>query len=1095
MNVQVLLGRANTGKTGYILSRLAAHQRAGEKAVLIVPEQYTFEAEHILSERLSGLLGVEVLSFARLNERILRLSGQSTPFLSPQGHRMVIRRSALTCKDSLLAFSRVAEKPGFAAQMQSVFSDLAHAGISPAALTEYAKRLPEGSALCGKLSDIATLYAETDAFLQQRYLTLDDAADRARELLPSSYLAGLPVYIDGVDRPSEQMYQWLAALMRCAGSLTIALCLDPASPPDADVFTPDALVLARMHDLASQFSIPLSTLVCDKAAAKTAPALCHLERNLFASPAGRYPHPAPEITVFAASDRLAETEALADAIQAQARAGIRYREMAVIVSAPDAYMLLISRVFGRRGIPVFLDRKRPVSGHAAVSALLYAIAAVCDDFPANDVLALAKSGYADVSRDDAEALELYLLRTGLRGNALLTPFSRGTVPAAAEHARDACVRPLVRLRAGLNGRTVSEKVRAVYAYLTDIHLCEKLQARAETLLAEGRIPLMEEHAQVWNTLVTLLDQLDAIMGDVSMRRDAFRALLAEGLSGLELGVIPSTSDAVLIGDLARTKSRAVRALFLLGVNDGLLPAARGDDGVIDDRELTAMERAGIPVWAKSRTRAAADRLDLYTALSKARETLFVSYSFTGDGAELAASPLVSDILRIFPYAKRNTDIIDTDVPPVCEERGMTMLMQDLCALHTDEVVTKRLPTLLEYYGKNSAYAARVRKMLAMGRMRFSPAPFGRQLASALYGDSIRMSASRLEQFASCPFRHFMRYGLAAADRKEYTERAADMGTFYHAVLAAFVQRVTGGEPGWNALSDADCDAILDDLLPGLIAEHNDGIFLHNERLRATLFLTVESIRRSAHAIVAQVHGGAFTPLGAELRFGEGGAFPPLVLTLPDGGSAELSGIIDRVDTAKADGATVLRVVDYKLGGRDFDFSAILHGLALQLPLYLIAASQGGAPAGMYYMPLTMRPVPDTETLTDALTEAFRLKGLTLSDPSIVLANDHALKEGDPAVLGGVRRSEDGRFSGSVCRQSELNALLDRAYATSEKLLSGMLGGHIEADPAEHACQYCDYRSACRFDPMVRGCRTRKYKKLKQAEFFELIGGDAHALDR
>ena len=190
------------------------------------------------------------------------------------------------------------------------------------------------------------------------------------------------------------------------------------------------------------------------------------------------------------------------------------------------------------------------------------------------------------------------------------------------------------------------------------------------------------------------------------------------------------------------------------------------------------------------------------------------------------------------------------------------------------------------------------------------------------------------------------------------------------------------------------------------------------------------------------------------------------------------------------------MIDYKLGGRDFDFAGILEGLTLQLPLYLMAASQGErTPAGMYYMPLTVPAVDDAESVAEAARAAFRLNGLTLSDASVVLAGDRALAIGDSTVLAGVRRGEDGAFSGSVCAGGEMAQLLAYARARSEQLFASMLDGHIEADPAERACAYCDYRSVCRFDPMVRGNRVRKYKKSKQAEFFMRIGGGENAVDR
>ena len=246
--------------------------------------------------------------------------------------------------------------------------------------------------------------------------------------------------------------------------------------------------------------------------------------------------------------------------------------------------------------------------------------------------------------------------------------------------------------------------------------------------------------------------------------------------------------------------------------------------------------------------------------------------------------------------------------------------------------------------------------------------------------------------------------LRAEEVREFTERAADLGSFYHAALEAFVNLARARGVDWKRFSDEDARRLADETLPGVIAAHNDGIFLENERLRATLFLMVGVVRQSAAAIARQMRAGSFAPVGTEVRFGAGQPFPPIRLELPDGSAALLGGKIDRIDGTRVNGRDCVRIVDYKTGGRDFDFAGVFHGLALQLPLYLAAAAGGRTHAGMYYMPV-LQPVisdaePDAET---AAADAFRLKGLTLSEPEILRLSQTDL-DGESSVLAGVRFS-------------------------------------------------------------------------------------------
>lgn len=1096
-DVRFLLGRADAGKTASIVEALRAHRRAGERALLIVPEQYTFEAELLLADALGGLLGVQVLSFERLCERVLALHGRTRPFLSGQGYRMVIRRAIDRKRAELLVFGAAAEHAGFAEELKGIFGDCKRAGIRPDDLSALAGKLAADTPLAGKLKDIALLYRETEDYLSSRYLDADDAFNEAVRLLPESFAAGLPVYVDGLERPNRQLYRLLEALLSCAGSLTISLRCDRSGAADADLFEPDLRVLTALKDASARQGAHVEETWLPQAKPREA-LMRHIERNLFAYPASRFTGDASGLTIFGASGRRAEAESLAAAVLERARRGVRFREMAVIVSDMDAYASLVLRAFARRGIPAFLDRKRPLTGHAAVDAALSAVRFTANGSAA-DLLRYVKSGYAGVPQDDAEELELYLRRTGLRGSALTKPLTRAKPAEGAERARFAAAEPISALAEGLKGARVSEQVRALYSFLQGIGLDRGIAERAERLREAGRVAEMEEHAQVWNALVTLLDQMDAILGDLLVGRKGFLSLLEEGLGGQEIGVIPGTSDQVLVGDVVRTKSRAVKALFVVGANDGLLPRARADDALLDDRELTELRAQGAELWMSTPELSAYDRLDLYSALSKARETLYVSFTYGDAGGELSPSPLVGRLQSLYPNCAKETDIETSDALPDCRAQALTLLASDLRRYRAQGNCPPRLPALLSLLSGEEETRGLVTRMTRAGTSWMLEATIGPAAARSLYGATLPMSASRLETFNACPFRHFVTYGLGAEETREFTERAADLGSFYHAALEAFVRTAEERSLDWKKLSDEDALALLDDVLPDVIAKHNDGIFLESARLRATLFLLLEVVRQSALAILRQLRAGSFTPVGVEVRFGAGQPFPPIRLELPDGTAALVGGKIDRIDGARALGKECLRVVDYKTGGRDFDFAGVLHGLTLQLPLYLRAATMSGAVrAGLYYMPVLQPTISDAEAdVESAVTGAFRLKGLSLSDPEVLRLSQTGL-EGESDVLAGVKLAGE-EAAGSVCSASEMDALLNAAVRKAERTLERMLDGETAAVPAtrgqsKNACRYCDYNSVCRFDANVPGCAVRKLSTIRQREFFELLGGGAHDLD-
>jgi ATP-dependent helicase/nuclease subunit B len=386
-------------------------------------------------------------------------------------------------------------------------------------------------------------------------------------------------------------------------------------------------------------------------------------------------------------------------------------------------------------------------------------------------------------------------------------------------------------------------------------------------------------------------------------------------------------------------------------------------------------------------------------------------------------------------------------------------------------------------------------MEKLSRGRISPLPLSRGMTEALYGRHLTMSASRLEQFNACPFRHFLKYGLGAEPRREAKENAADLGSLFHAILEAFLRRCLDDKISLKTLGDDQASVLFDEVVPAVLATHNEGLFLHNDRLRATLFLILEIARQAVFALLAQTRAGSFLPIGTELRFGDGGNFPAIVLELSDGRTVRLSGIVDRLDRAEAEGETLLRVVDYKTGGRKLDFGKIAEGLTLQLPLYLSAVCAAGeTPAGMYYMPIKVALPKDGEDAAAVLQKQFRLAGLTLSDPVVKECTETALTEKSSKILHGVKNAGES-YSGAVCQKQDMQYLMEKARRIAAETSETMLAGEIGVSPSENACTWCDFRSVCRYDTKLASCRARKIPRIAQEAFFETGRKERRGADR
>ncbi len=1090
--VLFLFGRADTGKSEWITERLGRHLFAGERALLLVPEQFTFETERRLTERFGGLVGVQVLSFERLAERILSLAGRTKPFLNRQGLAMIVRRAAYRSAGSLSAFSAVARQPGFADGVAQIIARFKGEGIAPDALEQAAEKLGRDTLLYEKLCDLAILYRETDAYLAERYLTAEDALNAAVALFPSSFAAGLPVYVDGFEGAKRTVYALTKAMFACCPSVALALRVD-AENPDEDVFAPDRAALDSLTALAGDCGCRVLTRPFSEPRSRRTAEAVFLEKHLFSADCPAFLEKTERVTLFSALNRESEAEAAADAILSLQRGGARFSDVSVLLADMDAYAEPLLCALEKRGVPAFLDRRDRLRDHAC-SRFLVASLRAASGGPMADALAAVKSGFLPISADEAELFENYILRCGIKPGQLGKPFLRGEVPEGAERARATLIAALAPLRAGLAAPTASQKARAAYAFLAANRVDETLRADVDALRREGDIRAMETGAQVWNALMALFSQLDAVMGDVRMDREQFVSIVEEGMAGGEIGAVPAASDSVLVGDCDRTRTRPVLHLFVLGCNEGLLPREFPDDALLDDAELSLLSEGGLSVWKGSSFDAAVDRLNLYGAFSRAHDSVTVSFSRTQNGEELAASALAGRLLALFPLCRQADDISGAADPPRSVPAALNALSAQLSKWKTDGEAPAALPSLFAALSALPETAQKTARMRIASENDPSPPALPAALASLLYGRKLSMSASRLEQFNACPFRHFAAHGLAAKERPAYREKVSDLGTFYHDALEEFLKACLAGQLDFSAMTAADADRVMDEVLPRVLAAHNGGFLAEDERQRASLFLIVECAKQSARALTAHLGAGAFTPLGAEVRFGESEAFPPIPLMLFGGRGALLSGVIDRIDASAGGPVPAMRVVDYKTFGRKFDFAAIASGLALQLPLYLAAVeAAGGRAAGLYYMPLVVPPPDDGEDPAAQLERAFRLRGLTLADPEIAERTERGL-DGPSRVVHNLRRNRDGSLSGLVCDDEAMRALLAESRRIAAASAERMLSGDISAKPVQGECEYCEYRGCCRFDPELPACRARRVRPLGAREFFEAIGGGAHAMD-
>ncbi len=1081
--IHYITGRSGSGKTAklYALVREALESGFSGNVLVIVPEQFTFETERALLSSMPkrGCLHMDVCSFDRLVFRVLaETGGLARTFLSRPGKDMLIRKVLDETETVLSSFGRVSRRAGFAKVCGEWIATFKRSGVEPEMLETAAKQIKD-EALSNKLHDLARVFAEVERHLGERYMDLEDALRLFLEHAPrSAFLRASKVFVDGFDQLAKQDYDMLEAIMLHAQSLTVTLRLPNDSDADANIFAPEKHVFRTLRELAAKNGVPEEILPASNPAERT-PCLRALERNLFAPNPGAFEGDG-SVRLYECQTPEAETLACARRIARLVREGARYRDIAVLIPDFAVYSPHIERYFTEHAIPFFIDAKRPLTSHSISDFLLGAVSAAALNFRRSDMQRVLKSGYAMDDDDLAERLSVYLARTGIRDAS--RPFTLGDESGEMESARQALAAPLLALRGAMKAHpTAIGCAEALYRYVEAVKLGETLLKIADRLKDEKRYDLARTNAQVYSILMQTLDQIAGVFGDTPMDGARFLSVLEEGVRPRTVGIIPTTADQVLVGDIARTISQSVSVVMALGCNEGLLPRQATDDELLSRAECDTLEEFGISGWPGGEQKAARERMDIYAAFSRAERRLDLSYALASGGEKLSPSPLIDAVRRVFPRLAPSTDDGGLYTP----RAAFGPLISALRALRdSGEAPSEQgenLASVYAWFSQNAPWDAALSRadaaLFAQGGMEALPSEISRKLFARGY-----TTASRIETFTRCPFQHFARYGLAPNTREEYAPHAPDAGSFLHTALDALTKKALEERLNWATIDSETALEMLETLWEPMLAEFQNGLLQHNPVNKLLARRLKRMIADCFAAVAVHMAAGDFQVAASELRIG-GEKVPPLELTLESGETVLLTGIVDRVDAARVNGAAHYRVVDYKTGDSTLSLSELYFGHKLQLPLYMSAilgARPGAKCAGLFYMGAD---APLAASAKERL-KGYRLSGYALRDAKAVGQMD---RQGEGLVLS-ARIKKDGTVYGSALDEELMQKTLERARRLAEAALSRALEGDARAHPLSRnkrlTCDYCDFAAICGFDEQIPGFKPNAPPALSEIEFKE-----------
>lgn len=1121
MSLKLIYGKSGSGKSEYCFKEIAKDINK-EKIYLIVPNQMALMAEKKLMEITNNvsLINTEVITFNRMAFRVRNeIGGAKKTNLSKSGKAMLLYDILCKQKDSLNFLGKSSE----------------NVDIIGNSITEFKKHRIDINKLreeCNntqdvylklKLNDMITMYEEFESSIQNRFLDENDVLDILNnQIVESNQFKDAIIYIDEFVGFTTQEYQIIAKLLQIAKQVNITICTDNLMQNeelDKDIFYASKNTGIKLINIAKEYGIEIEEDVKLKNLYRFKnEELKHLEENFYKIPYKKYEEEPKNIKMFLANNQYSEIEHIATQIVKLVRnEEYRYKDISVITKNLSIYSSLIKVIFSNYNIPVFIDEKRELSENIIVKFLISVLEICNKNWSYESVFNYLKTGFVNIEREEIFKLENYCIRWGIKGNKWYKEdwnyvgkdeYTKEEVDRLNE-LRRMIVKPIRNLQEkAKKDNTFFNLTKILYEFLQEMKLEETIKLKINKLEEKGFIELANEYETSFKVLIELFDEIVLVFGEEKTNFDKYISTLKIGLKNTGLGKIPATQDEVIVGDVSRSRSHKVKAVFIIGINDGEFPSVYKDEGFFNDKDREYLKEQGFELANGSLENLYEENFNIYKAFTVAEEKLFLSYaSSDNEGRTLRPSILITKMKKIYSNLQETSDIISQEKEIITKNNTFDNLIEKLNDYQEGKDVEDIWFDVLNYYENDALWKSRLLKSLEGITYTNIPEQIKPEFVKKLYGETLHTTISRLERYRSCPFSFYLEYGLKLKEKKSLKLDPIDTGSFMHEVIDTFFENVSNKKISIKEIENADIEKIVKQIVEEKLNLTSNYIF---KSIPKFIILTNRLCRLVTLSIIYIVQGlknTDFEVVGNEIEFKNGKEYRPIEIVTKDGKKVEITGKIDRIDLAKDETGKYIRIIDYKSSAKDINLNEVLAGLQLQLITYLDAVCQDKdlIPAGILYFGL-VEPKIDKgkrakgiteEEIEQKLREHFRMNGLVLAEMNIINMMDNKLKDGEKSDVIPVKIKKDGTMdkTSKVVSRKEFEILQKYVKNTLAQISKEILDGNIDIKPYYNVktkrkpCEYCKYNSICNFKKGFYGNDYNYIDNMEKAYILECMKGD------
>lgn len=1104
--LNIITGRTGSGKTRYIRNFAAKiAESEGEKAVIIVPEQFSFETEKGMLELLGNqkINNVEILSFSRIAERLLTEYGKITKKPADDATRAVLMSMAIeTLQDKITYYGKYRKNPMLISELLKFNRELKTCRIPLEKLSETAKSVKKPT-FAKKLNELSVIFQCYESLMSKNFQDDSQNLDLLADLLYDvPYFKDKTVFVDGFSGFSAQEYNVLERIIATAENVYVTFCCDTSrNNGEYELFYNAMCEIRKLRSIANRVNVkiaPEKVLYAQKE--YKADALNFLEDNIFDVTDKKYENECDAVSLVPCRNKNDECDFVASEIKRLVREnGYRYRDIAVIERSNGSYKNQLLSSFRKYGIDCFPDNRQPVLTQPLMAFMLSLFDILTDGFDTESVLRFIKTGLYGFSVEEISLIEDYSLMWQKKASEWKNEWTDNPEGFGVEfndysteklkninELRAKIVGPILSLKnriADTDGETVS---RELFMFLRNAGIDENLKNFTSELLKNGEEDLALEQGKIWRILTEILDSLSSATASSKITLKRYRELFEIIVSTKDLGQIPNGIDEVIIGSADRIKAASPKAVFIVGANTGVFPMTSSGGVVLNDSERCELQEKGIEIISNLEYNCVSERFIAYRSMTLATEKLYVSYSSVDIKSEtLTPSELVYEIQRMFENAR----VIKPETLSLIESRKTAFSM-----LANEKNKNSVMGSTLYKYFENDGSQNELAMLQKIGKKDF--AIDDNELATELFGKSMYISASKTEKFYKCPFGYFCEYGIKAKPRREAQMDPANTGTLVHEVLEKFLRE--NPKDKFIKLSINEIKEEINRIIDTYVEEKLSGYKDKPMSFIRTINLLKESSFKIVTELVDEFSHCEFVPVNFELNINNDGDIKPYLIELENGGTVKIIGKVDRVDAYETPDNTFIRIIDYKTGGKTFNLGEVFAGLNMQMLIYLFAIWQNGGelyknvtPAGILYFQAKSSRATESKTLKRYSSETeisnlikgnFKMSGMVLNNLDVITAMEKDMQ----GVYIPAKLEDNGNISGNVISLQSLSNLKEKVNGLIKDMACRLQKGEINALPTKDACDYCYYKDICRRDSSEP---IREIESIRFNDAVSMLGGD------